>query len=137
MTKIDDFIKKTSGHTRATAMLLRQIRIDQKPAGHDVETLDAMHKEFTHFVDIGETGQPMLDLIHRFGALMKSQTLRSTETSSWYGQRILKMPPIEHLAYNVAFPRHVEILSDSLRTRWHVMQVNLPSRLGHEHFSRQ
>ena len=69
-----------------------------------IEELDKMDKRFKELVELEPPSKDMPRLIMEFGKLYQSRTLRRTEDSLWFGEKILDLPPVQQRDMDVAFP---------------------------------
>ena len=69
-----------------------------------IDDLDKMNSRFNELLERNPTSPDMTTLISNFGALYRPLTLRRTEESLWFGDKILNLPAVHQKDINVAFP---------------------------------
>ena len=89
-----------------------------------IEELDKMDKRFKEFVEMDRTSNDIPKLISNFGTLYQSRTLRRTDYSLWFGEKILNLPPVHQKDFDVAFP-------DQYRQALNNMTQNIAGDIQH------
>ena len=82
-----------------------------------INELQEMNTEFKQSLQQDPTSRDMMNLISRFGALYRPLTLRRTENSSWFGDKILNLPLLHQKDINVAFPAKYRPFLEAMTNR--------------------